>query len=271
MRARISEYELVAAQDVAGALALVAEGWKPIAGGTDLMVLLQGGKLAARRLVSLWKLAELRRLDVGPEWVSLGALTTYTHLQRDAVMQREFGLLCRAAGWTGSVANQNRGTIGGNIANASPAADSPPVLLVYEAELELVSPRGSRRVAYGKFHTGYKTSVLAADELIARVWLPRPQGERKEYLRKVGARQAQAISKICFAAVKVGGEYRIAIGSVAPTAIRCPRTEELLGRGESAKEMLMSEIAPIDDMRSTEDYRRRVTGNLLEEFLRVVA
>ena len=195
-------------------------------------------------------------------------------------MQREFPLLCAAARETGGIAIQNRGTLGGNIANASPAADSPPALLVYDAELELVSERGTRRVEYRNFHTGYKQMDMRADELLSRIVLPRTTNDLKTYYRKVGTRKAQAISKICFATgarLASGGrigDVRIALGSVAPTVVRCTRTEDLL-RDQNLDEatikaacaMLAQEIAPIDDMRSTAQYRLRVAANLLADFL----
>jgi CO/xanthine dehydrogenase FAD-binding subunit len=191
--------------------------------------------------------------------------------------------LCRAAAETGSVATQNRGTLGGNIANASPAADSPPALLVYDAELELLSARGARWVPYAQFHKGYKQMDLAPDELIARIRMPRVYGGWKQYYRKVGTRSAQAISKVCFAGAaqmdngrsdKVGN-IRIALASVAPTVVRCVKTEEFLratgaltpAAVKQAQEILAGEIAPIDDFRSTAKYRRRVAQNLLAEFL----
>src|SRR5437588_6330888 len=147
-------------------LAAEPGAWKPFAGGTDLMVLLEQGKLAHGKYLSLWGLAELRGINVANDFVSIGALTTYSQLQRHDVLRQEFPLICRAAAETGGIANQNRGTIGGNIANASPAADSPPALLVYDAELELTSARGSRSIPYSSFHSGYKKMNMAADEII---------------------------------------------------------------------------------------------------------
>jgi len=177
------------------------------------------------------------------------------------------------------VAIQNRATLGGNIANASPAADSPPTLLVYDADVELLSASGNRWVPYHAFHTGYKKTQLQPGELISRVRLPRSLWTWKECYRKVGTRKAQAISKVCFAArmrVEEGtvADIRIALGSVAPVPLRCFQTEALL-RGakvntatmKAAREMLSAELAPIDDFRSTQDYRRTVAGNLLEKFL----
>ena len=199
-------------------------------------------------------------------------------------MAREFPLLARAAAETGGIATQNRGTLGGNIANASPAADSPPALIVYNADLELVSTSGSHWLPYREFHTGYKQMELRPDELIRCVRLPHSQngGRWRDYYRKVGTRRAQAISKVCFAARGRVENSRIAevclaLGSVAPTVLRAVETETVL-RGEAltlavlreAQTVLAGEIAPIDDMRSTAVYRRRVAGNLLAEFFELL-
>ncbi len=282
MRSFLPEIELHKASSVADALARLHDEpgvWRPFAGGTDVMVLLEAGSLARGRYLSLWGIEELRGIIVEPEAVTLGALTTYSDVLRDPVLSSEFALMGRAAAETGSVATQNRGTIGGNIANASPAADTPPVLLVYDAELEVASSRGRRRIPYTAFHTGYKQMDLARDEIITRIRLPRGRRGWRETFRKVGTRRAQAISKVSFAAaIDVAGglvrDVRLAFGSVAPTVVRCRRTEEALrGRhldpavvGEAIAE-LAREIAPIDDVRSTARYRLRVSQNLLREFL----
>lgn len=294
MRAYLPAYEMKQPRDLGEALAsLSAESgaWRPFAGGTDLMVLLESGKLTHQKFLNIWPLRELRGIQESLADVTLGALTTYTEVQKNETLQREFPLLCRAASETGGLATQNRGTLGGNIANASPAADSPPVLLVYDAELELISVRGSRWVPYAAFHKGYKVMDLFPDELIARIRMPRrasgaaslrPVGSPRwrEYYRKVGTRAAQAISKVCFAgALRMEngrvGNIRIALGSVAPTVVRCVKTEEFLrttgmltpAAVRAAQEILSREIAPIDDFRSTAKYRRRVAHNLLAEFL----
>jgi CO/xanthine dehydrogenase FAD-binding subunit len=257
--------------------------WRPFAGGTDLMVLLEAGKLPQRRFLSIWKLPELRGIEIIPSHVTLGALTTYSEVARHEVLAREFPLLCRAAAETGSIATQNRGTLGGNIANASPAADSPPALLVYDAELELVSARGARWVPFHGFWKGYKKLEMRDDELIRRIRLPRNKNGWTHFYRKVGTRRAQAISKVCFAGAALGEagkitDVRISLGSVAPVVLRAVETEELL-RGEkltpalvrSAEQMLAREITPIDDIRSTARYRLRVAQNLLREFCEVLA
>ena len=254
--------------------------WKPLAGGTDVMVLFEAGLLAHRKFINIWNLAELKGIETTDEYVTLGGLTTYTEIQRSAILREEFPMLCNAARETGGIAIQNRGTLAGNIANASPAGDSPPALLVYDAQLELVSSTGERWVKYTDFHTGYKEMIMRADELISRIRLPRMKADWRQYYRKVGTRKAQAISKVCFAgAVRMEGalvgEIRLALGSVAPIVVRCHATEKSLTGHKiepkvinAARDVLMKEIVPIDDIRSTASYRLRVAANLLEEFLR---
>ncbi|HYE73141.1 MAG TPA: FAD binding domain-containing protein, partial [Blastocatellia bacterium] len=157
MRAYLPDFDLRVPQNLTEALNIMANEpgvWKPFAGGTDLMVLLEAGKLAHQKFISLWRLPELSGIEVKDNSITIGALTTYTQIQSDKVLQNEFPMLCKSASWTGGVAIQNRGTLGGNIANASPAADSLPALLVYEADLELISAQGTRTIAYRDFHTG---------------------------------------------------------------------------------------------------------------------
>jgi len=286
VRAYLPDYHLRAPQTLSDTLDLLAREpgvWRAFAGGTDLMVLLEFGVLKHKNFLSIRHLPELRGIEVAPEHVTLGALTTYTQIQRDETMRREFPLLSAAARETGGIAIQNRGTLGGNVVNASPAADSPPALLVYDARLELISASGARWVEYQDFHTGYKQMNMRADELLGRIRLPRATGDLKTYYRKVGTRKAQAISKICFAAgARLGGDGRIrdarlGLGSVAPTVVRCTRTEDILrdrtpdeATIKAACAMLVQEITPIDDMRSTAQYRARVAANLLADFLRQV-
>ena len=257
--------------------------WRPFAGGTDLMVLLESGKLPHTNYLNIWNLAELRGIRATTDYLTLGALTTYTEVQSHPTLRAEFPMLCQAASETGGLAIQNRGTLGGNIANASPAADSPPALLAYNAEVELLSVRGSRWLPYQSFHTGYKTMDLQPDELLARVRLPRRWPDLHHYYRKVGTRKAQAISKVCFAATArinegVVDHVRIALGSVAPVPLRCRKTEAVLSgaalderRIEQARATLAREVAPIDDIRSTSSYRLQVSLNLLLDFLRELA
>jgi len=243
--------------------------WRPLAGGTDLMVLFEAGQLEHRRLLSIWGLPELRGISVDERAVTLGALTTYTEVLRHAVLRAEFPLLASAAAETGGIATQNRGTLGGNIVNASPAADSPPALLAYDAEIELTSIHGSRWIKYCEFHTGYKQMRIRPDELLSRIRLPRGTSRFQAQYRKVGTRRAQAISKVCFAGLRdpLNGEVKIAFGSVAPVPLRCFLTEAAIRDGRDPLAALASELRPIDDMRSNAAYRLRVAQNLLREFL----
>ena len=282
MRAYVPAYELTVPRTLDEALALVRDEpgvWRPFAGGTDLMVLLEAGRLEHRKFFSIRHLAELRGVTESDGHVRVGALTSYTDVRRSELLATHFPMLGQAARETGGIAIQNRGTVGGNIANASPAADTPPALLAYAAEVELVSADGARRVPYAEFHTGYKQTVMRADELIAAVILPKPREGARHFYRKVGTRRAQAISKVCFAGVaqfegETLAEVRIALGSVAPVVLRCRRTEEVLRGRRLDEEVLRAaldelgrEITPIDDVRSTARYRTRVAQNLLGEFL----
>ena len=286
MRGHLLAFDLRAAPDLAAVLRLLADEpgvWQPFAGGTDLMVLFEAGKLAPGKYISLWNVKELRGITVTPQALTLGALTTYADVQAHPILQSEFPLLCRAAESTGGIATQNRGTLGGNIANASPAADTPPALLVYDAALDLISVRGTRRVPYDRFHSAYKVMDLRADEIIGSITLPRQarsQGASIEMYRKVGTRKAQAISKVCVAAAAaledgVVRDVRIACGSVGPVVIRC-RTAEAALRGRvpdearafAAAAALEEDITPVDDIRSTARYRLHVARNLLIQFVK---
>jgi CO/xanthine dehydrogenase FAD-binding subunit len=282
MRAYVPNYQLRTPAALSETLDLLAREpgvWKLFAGGTDLMVLLEAGKLVHQNYLNIWNLKELRGIEVSKEQVTLGSLTTYTDVQANATLREEFPMLCQAASETGGLAIQNRGTLGGNIVNASPAADSPPALLAYDAQLELISTNGSRWVPYHGFHTDYKQMNIRADELLARIRLNRTTGTLRQYYRKVGTRKAQAISKVCFAGLARMNEdsiadARIVLGSVAPVPLRCVGTEAVL-RGaridraliEAAQAELAREIAPIDDIRSTGRYRLQVSLNLLKDFL----
>jgi OHCU decarboxylase len=282
MRALPTEFELVAPRTLPDVLSILAHepgAWLPIAGGTDVMVQYSAGKLTARKLVSIWNLPELRRIEATADEIQIGAGCTYTDLREHKVVSREFSMLSKSAGWTGGIANQNRGTIGGNIVNASPAADSLPALLAYEAELLLVSTRGERRVPYVNFHVDYRKTKLAADELIRAICLKRQFSGYYAHARKVGARNAQAISKVCLAALGlltdgVVGDIRLAMGSIAPIPVRLSETERIVkGKQidplliQSAKTVAAAEVRPIDDIRSSARYRSAVAGNLVAEFL----
>jgi OHCU decarboxylase len=282
VRAHPAEYELVAPRTLPAVLSLLAQdpgAWLPIAGGTDVMVQYSAGKLSSHKLVSIWNLPELRRIDISADEIQIGAGCTYTDLRANETINREFPLLASAAAWTGGIANQNRGTLGGNIVNASPAADSLPALMAYEAELLLVSALGERRVPYANFHIGYRKTQLAPGELIRAVCLKQQFSGYYAHARKVGARNAQAISKVCLAALGhladgIVDDLRLAVGSVAPVPMRLTETERIVKGNriephliQLAKTAAAREIRPIDDIRSTSRYRVAVTANLVAEFL----
>lgn len=285
MRSNVLDYELLAPSSLDAVLRLLADEsgvFTPIAGGTELMVALGAGRLAARRLVSLAACRELRFIKVGDEAITIGSGTTFTDLRLHPELGMIVPLLSQAASWIGGIANQNRGTIGGNLANASPSADSSPVLLVYDAELELVSMAGARRLPYRDFHLGYKKTALRGDELIHSVVIKIPRvGDpgTVAYLRKVGTRNAMAVSKVVLAGVAgvEGGairSMRLAGASLGATPMRLVKTERVLvGRPvteavvSAACAALTAEVRPIDDIRSTSQYRSAVAANLLREFL----
>lgn len=282
MRGNPAAHEMVAPRSLSAVLELMASApseWTPIAGGTELMVAHAAGRLAAPKLVSLWGLKELRFIASTADIISIGAGATFRDLRAHAGIAAHLPLVAKAASWIGSIANQSRATIGGNLVNGSPAADSSPAFLVYDAEVELVSVRGHRRIPYTEFHTGYKRSALAPDELLFAVHMPIRFARHRQYLRKVGTRRAMAISKVALAATATVNnglitELRLAAASLAAFPTRLFQTEAaLLDKPidertiEVAREALQGEAKPIDDIRSTADYRKRVAGNLLEEFL----
>jgi CO/xanthine dehydrogenase FAD-binding subunit len=239
----------------------------PMAGCTDLYVALNYGTLEQTRFLNLWRLQRLRAIEVHGAVLSIGAMATHADIIRSAIVNRRLPMLAAASREVGGVQIQNRGTIGGNVANASPAGDTLPVLAAAEAVVVLRSASETRRVPFTAFYTGYRMSVRLPHELIVALEIPVVRG--RQQFRKVGTRAAQAISKVVMAVV-TGDQPRIALGSVAPTVIRAGRTEAAVAAGASideAQRLLMDEIAPIDDIRSTAEYRRRVAANLLARML----
>jgi CO/xanthine dehydrogenase FAD-binding subunit len=262
--------------------ALAAGPARPIAGGTDLMVALTG-ELGGPpdRVLDLWRLDDLRGISLDGGAIVLGALTTYTDIRRSALCREHLPALVEAAATIGAVQIQNRGTLGGNIANASPAGDTLPVLLALDAEMLLGSTAGERTVPASAFWTAYRKTALAPEELILRVRIPLAAG-RETRFRKVGTRRAQAISKVVLALSYLDAgpsapwsNVRLALGSVAPTPIRARSTEAVLeGRpptpetADRAAETLAGELQPIDDVRSTAEYRRLVAARVLHRLVR---
>jgi CO/xanthine dehydrogenase FAD-binding subunit len=287
MRSDVTGYELNAPPNLRAVLTQIAAEpgrYALLAGGTELMVALNTGRLASRSLLSIQHLRELRFIRVTADSVHIGAGTTFTDIRQNETIAHELPMLVQAASWTGSIANQNRGTLGGNICNASPAADTPPALLAYNASVTLLSIRGERTVPYSEFHLGYKKTALETNEILYSVSVPRAHEGWRQYIRKVGTRNAQAISKTALAGIALMREneieeIRIGTASLADRPLRCIGAEDAL-RGRSIAESQMEdtvrsgraalarEARPIDDIRSTAMYRSAVAANLLEEFLR---
>lgn len=268
MRSPLSTYALHRARSLADALRILHDdpGTVPIAGCTDVYVSLEFGAPPGTRYLDLTTVAPLRRIALHGQLLSIGATATYTTIIRSRLVRARLPMLVAASREVGGVQIQNRGTIGGNIANASPAGDTLPVLAAADALVVLKSTQSERRVPITDFYTGYRTSVRRADELIVAVEVPPVEGT--QWFRKVGTRAAQAISKVVMAGTRAT-KPRLALGSVAPTVVRLPRTEAALASGASLDEaarVLEDEIQPIDDLRSTAEYRKAVAINLLRRF-----
>jgi CO/xanthine dehydrogenase FAD-binding subunit len=268
------------------AYALLADGsgppWRPVAGGTDLLVQVTGeiGD-APGRVLDIWGLDELRGIGVEADALVLGALTTYTEIRRSPLVAEFLPALAEAAATIGAAQIQNRGTIGGNVVNASPAGDTLPVLLACGAEMVLGSAGGERTVSADGFWPAYRRTARRDDELLLRVRIPLVP-DRQVRFRKVGTRRAQAISKVVVALAwraatdgDAWADVRLALGSVAATTVRAPMAERAMEGARPTRETaddaaaaLTAEIAPIDDVRSTADYRRTVAGRVLHRLIR---
>ena len=253
-------------RDVADAVRLYAEqpACRPLAGGTDIMVMLHAGVLdpAPQALLDLWPLGELKGVRRVNGALEIGAAEPYTGIIRSPLVQEHLPALVAASQTIGAAQIQNRGTLGGNLANASPAGDTLPVLLASDAVV--VTDR--RTIPVSAFFTGYRKTALEPTELIVAVRFP--LDGRVVRFRKVGTRAAQAISKIVVAVSRQPA--RIAVGSVAEVPLRARGAEAALARGdvEGAVAAIAADIRPIDDVRSTAAYRRAVAQNVLPELLR---
>lgn len=258
------------------ALALLAETPDaiPVAGGTDLLVFWPT-RLAEHERTYL-DLSPLHDLE-GVRWeegeLVLGGLTTYWDVIRDARVTRELPLLVEAARQVGAVQIQARGTWAGNIVNASPAADGVPVLMAYGAVVVLDSVRGRREIPLSDFYTGYKQMRREPDELVVAIRIPRRAHTLQRFI-KVGARRAQAIAKVGLALTRSAAGWRVVAASMAPTIRRCPSLERLLEEGadirspEDLLPAIAQDVSPIDDIRSTAEYRRQVMARVLYDVVR---
>ncbi|HUJ26112.1 MAG TPA: FAD binding domain-containing protein [Myxococcales bacterium] len=243
-------------------------GLRVLAGGTDLMVAInaRAGIDRIGHVLDIWRLSELRGVEVRDGLLRIGALTTYSELMRSPDVARELPALAAVSREVGAWAIQNRGTIGGNVCNASPAGDTLPLLLACDARFVLGGPRGERTVASDQFFVGYRHTALAADELLLRVDVPLLPRSTLRY-RKVGTRKAQSISRTIVAVRKAPGLVRIGAGCVAPVPLRCRNAEAAAQSGGDVRAALERDIRPIDDVRATALYRSRVTGNVLLRLL----
>ena len=241
---------------------------RPVAGCTDLLVADPDRIAALPGVLDLLSIAELRGIRWVGEALEIGSTTTFAEIGASRTVQQNFPSLAEAASQIGGWQIQNRATLGGNMANASPAGDSLPVLLALDAAVVLVGPQGERTLGYSEFHTGYRETAIQPGEIIGRVVLPRPRPDTVQLFRKVGTREAHAISKVVVALsarVDDGNivEYRLAAGSMAAVPVRFPLVEEaVLGRpadtdtADLAGRLAAEAVEPIDDVRSTAAYRR---------------
>ena len=255
--------------------------WRPVAGGTDLLVQITGELgPAPDRVLNIWGLEELRGINLEGDELVIGALTTYTDLRTSALAGELLPALAAASATIGAAQIQNRGTVGGNLANASPAGDTLPIWLATDSQIVLGSAAGERSVPASEFFTAYRETARRDDELVLRVRVPLLP-RRHVRFRKVGTRRAQAISKVVMALSWLTGEdgawqdTRLALGSVAATPVRARATEGALnGRhpvaatADRAVVALEGEISPIDDVRSTAEYRKMVAGRVLRRLIR---
>lgn len=265
--------------DAIEVLAQRAGEMRPVAGGTDVLVKAKDGQQDRGLLFDVTAVPELKGIEERAGHLWIGAASTHTEIMESPLVARWLPALHQACAVIGGPQIRNRGTLGGNLANASPAADAVPPLLAAGAVLELVSANGRRDVAIDDFYTGYRSSALEPDELIVGVRVPQRPGLRSTFLR-LGQRQAQAISKVSLALAMSFRDgrpdfVRVALGAVAPTVIRALETEKALMAGGyeglvRAREKIREEVRPIDDIRSTADYRRQMAAVLLDRAVRRV-
>lgn len=287
MRSALSAIEVERPRTLAGALRLLHDSLAhgrltPLAGGTDLFVALNAGTHPDGGFLDLSRLSPLRAIRAtAAGGVRIGALATYTDIASHAAVRRACPSLIASALVTGAAQIQNRGTLGGNLANASPAGDSLPVLLAHDAMVRAASVRGERKLAIDGFFTGYRRLALEPDELIVAIELPPARRGAHVFFRKVGTRAAQSISKVVMSGALVVGRsgtiahVRLAWGSMAPVPLRSRAAEAALAGarpGAAAREAALAalerDLAPIDDVRSERDYRMAVARALLAQFLR---
>jgi len=257
----------------------LAHGAIKVAGATDLLVIDHATGREHAAVLNVLGIAELQGIRISEDRLSIGAASTFTQIRDSPEVVKHAPLLADAARTIGAAQIQNRATLGGNIANASPAGDSLPALLALGAMLVVSGAREQRLVPYNSFHTGYRKTVLGPDELIVRVVIPLPTPAVQAF-RKVRTRAAQAISKVVVAFASdrlehnVLANVRLAMGSIAEVPVRLPEVEVLIedsplsvGLADRAAALVESSISPIDDVRSTAEYRRYAAGRVVRRLL----
>jgi len=241
-----------------------------LAGGTDLMVFVESGSMTLDGVLNIWGCEGLSGIEQTPTGIRIGAMSTWRDVRASDLMP---DALRECAATVGAAQIQNRGTVGGNIVNGSPAGDSLPLWLALDAQFEVASVDGSRRIAASDFWTGYRQNAMSANELLLSVHIEPLKGDILHF-RKVGTRMAQAISKVVLGGrIRCDGgqivEARVALGSVAATPVRLPSVEAALvaGEGVHAAEHVDKDITPIDDIRSTSTYRMSVAKRIVRSWI----
>ena len=246
-----------------------------IAGGTYSMVEINSDRFSPEYLIDLSLIDDLYGIKELEDKVYVGALTTFTDLENSEIISKLFPSLSKSASEVGGPQVRNRGTVGGNICAASPAADAAPALLVLDATVEVCGINGARFIPINKFFLAPKKTCLNLDEIVVKIILPK-NGSTSGFI-KVGKRNALAVSSVNMAMSAVVSEnkiasLKIAVGSAAPTPRLCPKTAAYIMENgteliKEAQDILMEEISPIDDRWATAEYRRMVAKNMLEALI----
>lgn len=279
------EFDYAQPKTVEEAVTLMAEygdRGSVLAGGTDLLVLMKMGRIAPEVVVDIRKIPELERMN-GQDGLSIGAATRVRSVERSARVAQKYTALAEAAGQLGSVQIRNMATIGGNVCSASPAADSPPALLVFDAQAWIVGPSGERVVPLDQFFVGSRKTALGHDELLSRIVLPEPAPGLGSAFLKI-SRVATDIATVNAAVALEHDDgrirsCRIALGSVATTPIRARRAEEAL-EGQPYSMDLIEHVSTLASMevrlskrarlgRSTPEYRRAAVKSLVKDAIQI--
>ena len=259
------------------------ETLKILAGGTDLLVMIQENLISPGELLDISRIEELKGIEEDEGRIRLGALVTHGRIAESSLLREKALPLVESCTEVGSPQIRNLGTIGGNLVMASPSGDSIPALYVLGAEVILASKEGERSIPIEDFLIGVKKSVIRPEELLVAVTFPGMRADDRGFFKKLGQRKALAISKVSISAIVslrdgVVTSIRIALGAVATTVIRIPRTESFLVGQDLTPEVISEasricseESRAITDIRSTASYRDEMAGVLLARGLEEIA